>query len=384
MITKEIFKNAYYYIGAGFDFEPIFRFSNLCDHFIYVTSHVERNEVSKELKKLIFSEYFKLIKIKQIIDFEESTHFELNINYLEELEDVLSELGIGERMDYEDIFGNEIEYQKWMFEVDIMRNNKKIKLWYIGGEGLRILVLLSQKGRYMPKILSTIQTGCLEYVNSLNTRILNKLGNVPKIWVRGFEATPYLHKYYTQSKIFNTDKLYSEVGMDFIFNWIVSTAYHKSNININNSKRYCKAYITKEFKDDIENILFKEYASNQIINEDIIQIIESDIIKSNDLLVVTNKVYEKIKLKHDLKNIHIWEEAIPRFVKNRDVMKDSLLYLEKIDKTKSYQNIFFIPFGFEDQSYLIDEFLEKKYNSKMNLLVYRPLDLIDLRKTKII
>ena len=382
MLTSEIFENSFFYIGAGFDFEPISRFSNVCKNYIYVTSHVNKDEVLLELEKLSKSSNLTLKNIEEIIDFEESTHLELNKNFESEVEEVMSVLSESEKSDYDQIFNYEIKKQKWLFKVQLVRNHNKITLWYLGGEGLRYLIMLSKGGKYMPKILSTIQTGCLEYVNGLNTRIINKIGKSPKVWVRGFEATPFLTDYYYQSKIFKTDKLFSEVGMDFGFSWNVNTSYIGYNKYC--STRYCKGYITKEYNNLIENTPFKKYKKNEIHKLDILKFVNDNIFNSRDLLIVTKKVFNKIKNIEKHHNILIWEDILTINFSNNNIMERSLNYLMKIDEEKIFEKIYFIPFGLEDESMILDRFLKKSYHSKMIPLVYRPLDLIDLREQKIL
>lgn len=382
MLTSKIFENSFFYIAAGYDFEPLYRFSNVCENYIYVTSHVDKNEVKSELEKLKLLPDLKLNKIEEVKNFDENKHLEINKNFEEEINEIMSVFTKNEKRDYDQIFSNEIEDQKWMFKVELERNNTKMRLWYLGGEGIRYLIMLSRKGLYMPKILSTIQTGCLEYVNGLNTRIIRKIGKNPKVWVRGFEATPYLTKFYYQSKIFKTDNLYSEVGMDFNFIWKVNTSY----IGYQNrmSTRYCKAYITKNYKYIIEKTPFKKYKKNEILRIDILKLINDKILKENDLLIVTKNIYEKINNKKDIKNIRIWEEVL----KTKNIcnynMKNSIEYLKILGTEKNLENVYFIPFGLEDQSKILDKFLENSYDTKMIPLVYRPLDLIDLRAVKVL
>ncbi len=52
-------------------------------------------------------------------------------------------------------------------------------------------------------------------------------------------------------------------------------------------------------------------------------------------------------------------------------MKDSLSLLEKVSAENKYTEIYFTPFGLEDEGILLDEFLKKEYAAKMNLVVYR-------------
>lgn len=382
MLTSKIFENSFFYIGAGYDFEPLYRFSNVCENYIYVTSHVDKNEVKSELEKLKLFPDLKLNKIEEVKNFDENKHLEINKNFEVEINEIMSVFTKNEKRDYDQIFSNEIEDQKWMFRVDLERNNCKIKLWYLGGEGIRYLIMLSRGGKYIPKILSTIQTGCLEYVNGLNTRIIKKIGKNPKVWVRGFEATPYLTKFYYQSKIFNTDNLYSEVGMDFNFNWNVNTSY----IGYQNrfSTRYCKAYITKEYKYIIDKTPYKRYKKNEILRIDILKLINDKKLKGNDLLIITRNIYEKIKNKELHKNIRIWEEVLKTKNIYNNHMYNSIEYLKILGTEKKFENVYFIPFGLEDQSKILDKFLENSYDTKMIPLVYRPLDLIDLRAVKVL
>jgi hypothetical protein len=61
-------------------------------------------------------------------------------------------------------------------------------------------------------------------------------------------------------------------------------------------------------------------------------------------------------------------------------MKSSLSLLEKVSAENKYTEMHFTSFGLEDEGILLNEFLKKEYAAKMNAVVYRPLDFINLKQ----
>lgn len=50
MIPKEEFKDSFYYIAGGFDFQPLYRFSHICTHFFYANLFYTKQEVLNSIK----------------------------------------------------------------------------------------------------------------------------------------------------------------------------------------------------------------------------------------------------------------------------------------------------------------------------------------------
>jgi hypothetical protein len=82
MITKELFKNAFYYIAPGFDFEPLCRFSNQVDSFLYVNLFLPKGQVLAKLRDHFRdNKFLELLEVMEFDNFDETRYFELHQNY---------------------------------------------------------------------------------------------------------------------------------------------------------------------------------------------------------------------------------------------------------------------------------------------------------------
>ena len=97
IIPKETFNDALYYIAPGFDFEPLYRFSNICNHFFYANLYYTKqhviNHINRDLKN---SEFFIVIdtyiqnKITNVLLITNET----NEQELSKLSNILKEFNI--------------------------------------------------------------------------------------------------------------------------------------------------------------------------------------------------------------------------------------------------------------------------------------------------
>jgi hypothetical protein len=80
-ITKEIFKESFFSIGAGLDIEPLLRFTNILDTFIYVNLYLDLSKIEKWYDNAFSQDDFEIIDKTIIENFDELDYFELNSNY---------------------------------------------------------------------------------------------------------------------------------------------------------------------------------------------------------------------------------------------------------------------------------------------------------------
>lgn len=379
IIPKETFNDALYYIAPGFDFEPLYRFSNICNHFFYANLYYTKqhviNHINRDLKN---SEFLEVISIKEYDDFDELTYFEMHKNYRQHLTNAFTSFSEIEKKNYEESFVSAIKEKQWLLEIDIKRKglNRIIKLYYFTGEGLASYIALSQNGLFPPKILCTIQTSILENANGLMSRFLKKTENLPFLWVRGFEA-----KYYEYSEEFNSalnkDKLYPNIGLSFNFQWKVNASYtgqFKSDNVLTN--RYCKAYITDNTMEIIKNTPFKKYPKNKILQGEIQELIPK-IFDEKTLILIPSSLNKFMPKTNKNLNISFWDK-ITDFTKIIS-LSESLKFIEKVDGKLDYDSIYFTVNGIEDEGVLLDQFLEKEHRAKMFPVIKDLLDLYDLR-----
>lgn len=376
MISFKEFPNSFFYIAPGFDFEPLWRMSHLCDTFFYANLYYSIEQVKSSIAlQLQKSENVEVISIEIDESFDEVTHFDLHPQFRDHLNHAYRLLTSGEQRDYTSKFLPAHNDQQWMITVKLKRKatGRLLTLHYFTGEGLASYVALSKNGKYSPRVLCTIQTGLLERPNGIITRLLQKFDQKPLLWIRGFEET---HLYESYSNAFSTDELYSQVGLDFIDDWVVPASYLDIESD-NPSKRFCKGFITQETFN--ENLAIEQIKINKhTLHFNGIQNIVWNT-KNRSALFISQKNYSKFSnylVKCD--DYTYWEDCFDSWVKTKS-SNSCIAFLQKIDNLKKYKEIHFIPFGREDEGKLFQEFLKESLNAEFHIYVHRPIDFFDLK-----
>lgn len=376
MISFKSFPNSLFYIAPGFDFEPLWRMSHLCDTFFYVNLYYSLDQVLNSVEaQLRSSEKVELISIDVDKSFDEINHFDLHPEFRSHLNSASRLLSAGEQRDYVNSFVPALKEEQWLITVQLKRKStgRPITLYYFTGEGLASYVALSKNGKYAPRVLCTIQTGVLERPNGLMTRLLKKFDQKPLLWIRGFEET---QSFDTYSNAFSTDELYNQVGLDFIDDWVVPVSY-LGFYSDNPTKRFCKGFITQDTYNEnaaIEQIGINKHSlhfngiKNLIWNED-----------KRSTLFISKKTH--LQLEYELKqcdDISHWESCFETWRKKVD-SKTCIDFLRKIDDLKKYKEIHLIPLGLEDEGELFKQFLTESRNAIFHIYLHRPMDYYDLK-----
>lgn len=381
-ITKEEFASCFYYIAPGFDFEPLMRFSHLCDNFIYANLFYTFDEVLEGITAYFSGHpYLKLGDIKRY-DIHDQVDFELHKNHRKHLLDAFHVMDAAAKKAYNDAFVPALKEPEWMLEAEVTRiqTGKKLTLKYFTGEGLASYIALSHNGAYPPKILATIQTGVLEQPNGLMSKIFHHTKSSPDIWIKGFEPEQYYDNCDKNNSLSHKDKTFSLVGSDFAFSWEVPVTYAMNRFNrLEKSVRHCKAFIKKTDAQRIKSLSFSNYGQNKLIQASISQIAEN-LNTDERIAVITSRQNSKgIVQNHTNINTLIWENEMRLEQQQKTSLKDSLKILDTLSQSKRYDRLVFTPFGLEDEGCLLDEYLKVKHPTKMDAIVYRPLDLINLK-----
>lgn len=199
LITAEIFKNCFYYPGPGFDIQPLQRFTHICENFLYANLFINEQAVSAWYDKKLNSGDFELISKEVFNDFREEVFFEKDNDYLTHLRSwpqlYMQQYEIE---GYLNIFRPALAQPQFLIHYKVMRVslNRIINLYFFTGEGIASYIVLSQNGKYAPKMLATIQTGELEKPTGIMNRFYeNSLNKRPLIWLRGFEPDHYFDKH---------------------------------------------------------------------------------------------------------------------------------------------------------------------------------------------
>ena len=376
MITKEIFNNSFYYIGPGFDFEPLSRFSHLCNTFIYANLWYTKSEVLKNIKlELENNDYLQIESVIEHKNFDELSFFEFDPNYKKQFKQMLDCFSDYEKDMYFNAFREAESEQKWLLEINLTRKglNRKIKLYYFTGEGLACYALLSKNGLYPPKVLCTIQSGVLEFANGLMHRVLKQQPKTPLVWIRGIEDSELT----LYNKALNRDALYSNIAMDLNYHWNVNSSYKTPYTTIKETtKRYCKAYITDAVKTEVLQKTFRKYNYGEILFGLIQDVINVELY-SKILIIVPSRLIQKVPRIKNKVHVSSWDAVTN--TQNKVSLLTSLEFIEKLDNKLNYEAIYFTLNGLEDEGALIDQFLNRKHNAKMFPVVKEAFDLYELR-----
>lgn len=366
-----------YYIAPGFDWEPMMRFSNLCTHFFYANLYYSKEDVLAHLNNdLRNSKFLKIASIKEHYDFDELTHFDMHPKYRQHFKNAMDGFEDQEKRDYADAFIPALKEKQWMLEVELERISldRKITLYYFTGEGLASYIALSHNGAFPPKVLCTIQTGVLEMANRLMQRFLQRTENLPLLWVRGSEEDIF----YSKSNSLGDDRLYSEKGMGFNFDWEVKTSYLYTNgPNDIQSKRFCTGYITKESLEKIKAMPFKIYPNgNRIVQGNLQDVLPSEITKRT-VVYLPSSLTPLMPATSNLFHVSCWDKTFKN--SSKISVRQALEFVRLTANTEEFDEVYFTLHGLEDEGKILDEWMGQNYSAKLIVVVKDPMDLYDLR-----
>lgn len=395
-ISSKEFKDSFYYIAPGKDFEPLLRFSNQCKYFFYANLYLNKNEVLNYISRYFKDNFFlELLEQNVYDDFDETTYFDLHPQYRHHLSQT-GFLGAKNFSLYQDSFYPARTESQWMIELKIVRKdlNRTMTLYYFTGEGLASYIALSHNGLFQPKILCTIETKVLEHNKTIMLKFFEQIGSSPEQWVRGLEGEKNIigNDFYigkgNHNDSLKVDPVFNTKGMDFGFQWDVEGSYLLGqNHNLNEpSTRLCKTFIKESTAKSILERKFKNYGFHSIVNGDIYDVVKQDPITQKWVIVTRHFDDEELKSSPNT-SVLLWEDLLKpkrRSARNKPSLKQSLLRLEKtLDKINQGdipQRIYMVLYGMEDEGVILENFLTGFKGPELCVVVKRPLDLIDLRK----
>jgi hypothetical protein len=370
-ITSEIFKKSFYYIGAGFDIQPILRFTHLTDTFLYANLLLPLEEVLEWYDRHLNDGDIKIIKRTIIHDFTELDYFELDYNYRSSLSN-LDFLHESELEGYLSTFKMAIDLPQYavIYEIERISLNRKVTLYFFTGEGLASYIALSQNGKIAPIIFCTIQTGVFEHPDSLiNNFFKNKDRIKPILWIRGFEPEYDFLNHYNNS----LDEIGEFPKKVLDFNHLWSCGWSKSLKTIR-SDRFVKGFMTEvEFDRTRKSVTKPAYRlQNHTFHFGPI----GKHFNSNEIIVLSKK--KKIELNILSINIIFWEDMNITGWSGADSQVDHLFQHIKELGNSQESTIHIIPYCLEDEGELYFKSL-CKYNYKTITYLINNLDFIDLR-----
>jgi hypothetical protein len=351
-LTKSQLIKSAFYCAAGIDLQPIVRFGDIIDDFIYVTVGLSKeelisgiesfiNDLSEDLDNLNSS--LKLLSITDIKN-EEIEHPKHN-RLVSELPDYFTPEVFGMYQNAVRPFINRQDdyYLEFKLLLKIGHIERQIRLFHLTGEALATYDVIYRKQNIAPKLFISIQTGLIEIPEILSNRMFELSSAKPKIWLRGVWAKRQKDLNGYKPDIFNPKGIFNEEIGEYRRWKVISNPEINSLLDDAKTYRLVKSY---GIKVDWLNIGTVE-------------------IKSNGILVT--KRFEKYN-SNLASNYHFNEIHFPL----------SRLF-ELYEKVKDYSNenpnvkeirIAILPFGYESFEIMLSEFIDKyKMSTSFNLII---------------
>lgn len=386
IITKELFANSYYSIGAGLTLSPMLKMSHLTSDFIFCNLYLTKNEVKRWYDRNIeYSNDLSLVEFKEVDDFDELHHFELPYNYTQYLYKP-GYISIVEFNGYMSSFQDAKHKSQFCLIYKVFRHSiqKELTLYYITTEGFATLNLMSENGKArMPQIVDCIQCGNIidNGENGLLARFFSQSKvKLPLLWIRGHQPN-YSKWENTRSKSLVKAGPMPVVGLDFGTSW---TAGNFNPGFRHDPKRYVKGFITEELcKKLTEPGLAKKISTSkdQISFDSILSHIP--FIPKDELIVINRYLAKKHHIEGN--NVVIWE-SIKFSHYNNMVFSPASVIVQRLsdylEKKEFSAKVHLIPYTTEDQGAAFIQCLSMLKNPTISYL-YRPFDIVDLKLQQI-
>jgi hypothetical protein len=378
-ITHSTFGEAFFYIGAGLDIEPLLRFTHICSEFIYVNLYLDLKRVAKWYDwALDLCPDIEVLEKNAIHGFDEERHFELNPGYRNHLmrPDFISTSGLH---DYLRTFGPARELPQWAIVYRLRRKStgREITFRYLTAEGLASYMVLSDNGRYAPRVLCTIETGALEHPDGMMNAFFSRRGRkLPLLWVRGYE--PRYSPFAFRNNALDSEGVFSVPGMDLIHLWYGGWSYRPRQ---RSTSRHCKGFITPVTRDAIALAALKpEFwdENHRIICGDLP--VQPDAYGKDDVVVLSKRLAEKWQLGRakvitwdSLTRLYAWWQY-----DTAEVQLEKLRARLEEEKVPEDSVINLVPNCLEDEGETWFNAL-RKFSHRTVTWVNRPMDMIDLK-----
>lgn len=381
------FSRSVYYPAGGFDLEPLQRLSHLFDTFIYANIFLTLEEIVDGITKVCGQ--MPGIRLKRVMiydDYSEEQYLDPEPDYLRHLVTAFSWMPPEDRRLYNNTFLRSQNDPNFMVEFEIERTGleRTCRLIYIHSEALATYVVISKNGKIAPIVLCTIQTNILEEPNGLFTGFLERFAVKPGIWIRGFINDSGFLDQYSYDTIFMRDRLYPQTGIDF-GSWKVHSTFTTYKYADYTYGRCCRGFISSAFGEAILQRPFKNYGNNSITYGDISKLARTIMTQDKTLIVITENLRRKLNFNGCSVQIMTWENVLGLKTKLSDAnasvtMSRSLKALDELACQEHYDQIYFIPVGYEDEGIILDKFLNRSGQTRFTAMLFRPLDMIDLRQ----
>lgn len=379
-ITTKVFENSLVYIGAGYDFEPLLRLTNITQSFIYINLYLTKSEVERELHRIFTSSYlFEIIDKSECCDVAANSIFELDENYVNSLSNP-DFMTPSEARDYLSVFEEAMSEPSWLLCYTIKRKDmdKMIKLYYFTAEGLATYAALSHNGKFAPKILCTIQTGVLEHPGGLMEKLLIRANKQPLLWIRGFEPSFDSYECWHRGEMTTLFEKGSYCKTGIVFNgvWTAFWSYQ----NQMTITRHCKGFMTQDGYEKVARMKLKPgFFENK--NSLFMGSIEKNTanISDDDVLIIPCSIPAELFV--DCEIIY-WEDVLDNQEIDFLSCKDQFRKLAEAllsNHIKENAVVHIVPYCYEDQSLEYHASLDDIPNKTITYAKY-PMDFFDLKE----
>lgn len=379
IIGRDLFQKSYLSLASGISVEPLLRMSHICQDFIFTCLYLEKDFVKKNFDQQIrWSPDLEIVSYEEVGDFDELRHFELPFNYQKYLQKP-SYMRMDEFLGYQQSFSDAQNLPQYCLIYRVLRRSTQqvLTLYYVVSESFATLNLLSQGGRYMPRVIEAIQAG--EQLTDpsergLLTRFLNNAPFLPWLFIRGFQPSYGLFSGF-RSNAFEPIGPMNQIAMDF------SHWFKTANCNPgywHDPRRYVKAFASPEF---VKLILANQKSICGHASLKLTSVIdELPLIPQTDVLVMGEHFASNPAFKG--RNVVTWESMhVNKYTRNyynTDKLIDKLKAQLKYKKFANDVALHIIPCVNEDQGKPFLASLARIENPSTTY-IYRPFDMIDCR-----
>jgi hypothetical protein len=249
-ITKKQLENSAYYCAAGMDFQPILRFGDIIENFIYVTAGLSKDDFLNGINEFISNIQGELNRNNSSLTLESILPISI-----EEIEHPITNRLVSGKPDYfsQEDYENYLRsmnqfikktdefYLEICFKLRIGNIEKEIKLFHLSGEGLATYDIIFIKQGIAPKVFISIQTGLIEIPNGFSNRLFELSSAKPKIWLRGVWVKNE-DLFINRPEVFSPNGIFNEIIGEYK-NWKVDITENIENAtNRDKPFRKVKAY----------------------------------------------------------------------------------------------------------------------------------------------
>lgn len=354
-IDSNLFSESFFYIGPGFDIQPLVRFSNLCQTFLYTSLYLGRTEVESWYDETLGGhDDIDVISKDVFLGYDARSVLERQVG---KYTDVMSAFKMGpmEFMNYFMTFKDAKRLDSFLIVWKLRRKSlgRSLTLCFFTWEGLEAYANLSQNGSYAPRVLCTIETGVLESpLGVMNRFFLDEHRARPLIWVRGFEPTFDLFFRPERRDSLDPVGVFSVSAMAFNHQWSCGYSYPGQKTE----KRHCAGFMTGEMAKLLSEADWnpKFPTKNHPISFDEIQnVIPS--MGNRDIVIMSGRLIDRHKCEGV--RFYAWENILGEYagyvsVKSQLSMLKNFLMLQDLEQDLV---LHIVPWHLEDEDELYFE-----------------------------